>query len=87
MVGWLVGIYVALALFQPYRDLKAGNNLSLKFKWRGGESNPGPLAQQANSFNHLATAAPRSLRIKNQMTMHLYLMHTYTETLSWEIPS
>ena len=42
-------IYVALAVFQPYRDLEAGDNQSLKFKWRGGESNPGPLAPQANS--------------------------------------
>ena len=25
-------IYVALAVFQPYRDLEAGDNQSLKFK-------------------------------------------------------
>ena len=33
-VGWLVvlRIYVALAVFQPYRDLEAGGNQSLKFK-------------------------------------------------------
>ena len=32
MVGWLVvlRIYIALAIFQPYRDLKAGDNQSLK---------------------------------------------------------
>ena len=31
-VGWLVvlRIYVALAVFQPYRDLEAGDNQSLK---------------------------------------------------------
>ena len=41
-------IYVAkLAVFQPYRDLEAGDNQSLKLKWRGGEMNPGPLAPQA----------------------------------------
>ena len=41
VVGWLVvlRIYVALAVYQPYRDLEAGDNKSLKFKWRGGESN------------------------------------------------
>ena len=41
-VGWLffLRIYVTLAVFQPYRDLEAGENQSLKFKWRGGESNP-----------------------------------------------
>ena len=52
ILGWLVGCIedlVALAVFQPYRDLKASDNQSLKFKWRGGESNPGPLAPQAKS--------------------------------------
>ena len=52
--GWLVvfRIYVALAVFQPYRNLKAGDNQSLKFKWRGRESNPGPLAPQAKSLTN-----------------------------------
>ena len=43
-------IYVALVVFQPYRDLKAGDNQSLKLKWRGRESNSGPLAPQAESL-------------------------------------
>ena len=32
MFIWLVGlrIYVALAIFQPYRDMEAGDNQSLK---------------------------------------------------------
>ena len=49
--SWLVvlRINVASAVLQPYRDLEAENNLSLKGKWRGGESNPGPLAPQAKS--------------------------------------
>ena len=36
---WLVVLrnYVALAVFQPYRDFEAGDNQSLKFKWQGGE--------------------------------------------------
>ena len=52
-VGWLVllRIYVALAIFQPYRDLEAGDNQSLKSKWQDGESNPGPLAVQAKSLS------------------------------------
>ena len=49
-VGWLLGIYVALAVFQPYRDLEAGDNQYLKFKWRDRELNPGPLAPQAKSL-------------------------------------
>ena len=48
-------IYVALAVFQSYRDLEAGDNQSLKFKWRGRESNPGPLAPQAK---RLTTRSP-----------------------------
>ena len=49
---WLVvlRIYIASAVFQPYRDLEAGDNQSLKFKWRGKESSPGPLAPQAKSL-------------------------------------
>ena len=43
-------IYIALAIFQPYHDLEAGDNQSLKFKWRGQELIPGPLAPQANSL-------------------------------------
>ena len=52
LVGLLVvlRIYVTLAVFQQNRDLEAGDNQSLKFKRRGGESNPGPLAPQAKSL-------------------------------------
>ena len=39
-----------IAVFQQYRDLEAGDNQSLKFKWRYQESNPGPLAPQAKSL-------------------------------------
>ena len=37
--GWLVvlRIYVASAVFQPYRHLEAGDNQSLKCKWRGAQ--------------------------------------------------
>ena len=61
---WLVGCiedYVALAVFQSYRDLEAGDNPSLKFKWRGGDSNPGNLAPQVKS---LTTWPPLLLRSK-----------------------
>ena len=53
-------IYVALAVFQPYLDFEAGDNKSLKFKWRGGESNPGPLAPQAKSLTTRAPLLPNS---------------------------
>ena len=53
--------YVALAVFQPYRQLEAGDNQSLNFKWRGGESDPGSLAPQAKSL----TTRPPPLPILN----------------------
>ena len=70
MIGWLVvfGIYVALAVFQPYRDLEAGDNQSLKFKWRGGESNPGPLAPQAKSL----TTRPPPLPQRNDKNKYYF---------------
>ena len=66
-VGWLVvlRIYVTLAVFQPCRDLETGDNQSLKFKWRGGESNPGPLAPQAKSLTTWPNAAPKFKNVKH----------------------
>ena len=43
-------IYVDLAIFQPYLDLEAGDNQSLRIHWRGRGSNPGSLASQAKSL-------------------------------------
>ena len=51
-------INVDLAILQPYLDLEAGDNQSLKFKWRGRESNPGPLAPQAKSLTTLPPLLP-----------------------------
>ena len=39
-----------LVVFKPYRDLEAGDNQSLKFKWQDWESNLGHLAPQAKSL-------------------------------------
>ena len=61
LVNWLVvlRIYVALAVFHQYHDLEAGDNQSLKFKWRDRESNPGPLAPQAKSLTTRPPPLPR----------------------------
>ena len=48
--GGVLRIFVALVVFQLYRDLEAGDNKSLIFKWRGVKSNPGPLAPQAKNL-------------------------------------
>ena len=79
-VVWLVvlGIYVALAVFQPYRDLEAGNNQSLKFKWRTRESNPAPLAPQAKS---LTTRPPPQVKEISKcwlVVSHSTRSHLYT---------
>ena len=72
-VGWLVGwlvvlrIYVALAVFQSYLDLEAGDNQSLKFKWLGGELNPGPLAPQAKSLTTRPPPLPKPFLLKNHI--------------------
>ena len=60
-VGWLVvlRIYVASAVFQPYRDLEAGDNQSLKIQVARRESKPSPLAPQAKSL----TTQPQMLLI------------------------
>ena len=60
--GWLgcnEDLHRFIVVFEPYRDLEAGDNQSLKFKWRGGESNTRPLALQAMSL----TTRPLPLRI------------------------
>ena len=49
--GWLVSCFETLAIFQPYRDLEAGDNQSR-------ESKPGPLAPQTKSL----TTTPPLLR-------------------------
>ena len=51
-------IYVTLTVFQPYRYLEAGDNQSLKFKWRGEESNPVPLALQDKSLTTRLSPLP-----------------------------
>ena len=39
-----------VAIFQPYRNLEAGDNQSLKSLWQDRKSNPGPLAPQIKSL-------------------------------------
>ena len=71
VIGWLVvlRIYVALEVFQPYRNLEAGDNQSLKFKLRDLVSNPGPLAPQAKSLTTRPPPLPQNM--SNSLTSHL----------------
>ena len=54
--GWLVvlRIFLAIAVFQPYRDLEAGDNQSLKIQ----VAMPGIELRTSCSASHSATAAP-----------------------------
>ena len=52
-LGWLFWrIYVASAVFNPYRDFEAGDNQSLKLKWRGGESNAQAAIKSKMTLTH-----------------------------------
>ena len=59
LVGWLVvlRINVDLAIFQPYLDLEAGDNQSLKIQVARPGIAPGPLAPQAKSFKYVTVTA------------------------------
>ena len=58
---WFIGllrIYVALAVFQPYRDLEAGDNQSLKIQVARRGIEPRTSCSASQELNHSATAAP-----------------------------
>ena len=58
--GWLVvlRINVDLAIFQPYLDLEAGDNQSLKIQVARPEIEPRSSCSASQELNHSATAAP-----------------------------
>ena len=79
-VGWLVGwlvvlrINVDLAIFQPYLDLEAGDNQSLKIQVARPGIEPRSSWAASQELNHSATAAP-------QIQSGNMVFHTY---ISWE---
>ena len=66
-IGWLVvlRINVDLAIFQPYFDLEAGDNHSLKIQVARPGIEPGSSCSASQELNHSATAAQNS----NETTM------------------
>ena len=60
-VGWLVvlRINVDLAIFQPYLDLKAGDNQSLKIQVAKPGIEPRSSCSASQELNHSATTAPK----------------------------
>ena len=63
LVGWLVvwRINVDLAIFQPYLDLEAGDNQSLKIQVARPGIEPRSSCSASQELNHSATTAPRLL--------------------------
>ena len=60
-VGWLLVVFrinVDLAIFQPYLDLEAGDNQSLKIQVARPGIEPRSSCSASQELNHSATAAP-----------------------------
>ena len=53
--------YDALAIFQSYRDLEAGDTHSPKQKWREQDSNPGPISLQAKRLTTQQSPLPHGV--------------------------
>ena len=68
LVGWLVvsRINVDLAIFQPYVDLEAGDNQSLKIQVARPGIEAGPLAPQAKSSTTRSPLLPCSWLFPNE---------------------
>ena len=60
MVGWLVvlRINVYLAIYQPYLDLEAGDNQSLKIQVARPGIEPRSSCSASQELNHSATTVP-----------------------------
>ena len=77
-VGWLLvvlRINVDLAIFQPYLDLEAGDNQSLKIQVARPGIEPRSSCSASQELNHLATAAPLGIGI--QTFNHVFIISTY----------
>ena len=63
MAGWLVAlrIYVISAVFQPYRDLEAENNKSLKIQVARPGIELRSSCSESQELNHSATATPKTV--------------------------
>ena len=74
-VGWLVvlRINVDLAIFQPYLDLEAGDNQSLKIQVARPGIEPWSSCSGSQELNHSATAAPNNTKRPLLMSMKTFI--------------
>ena len=77
LLGWLVvlRINVDLAIFQPYLDLEAGDNQSLKIQVARPGIEPRSSCSASQEFNHSATAAPNAT-IKSNINVQYTVFYT-----------
>ena len=81
MVGLLVvlRIYVASAVFQPYRDLEAGDNQPLKIQVVMPGIEPGSFCSASQELNHSATATPpRKIKPSTNSNLFSIILDGYT---------
>ena len=74
VVGWLVvlRINVDLAIFQPYLDLEAGDNQSLKNQVARPGIEPRSSCSASQELNHSATAAPIFYCVYKLIAIYVY---------------
>ena len=72
-VGWLVvlRINVDLAIFQPYLDLEAGDNQSLKIQVARPGIEPRSSCSASQELNHSATTAPFEVKLWFDTLIHI----------------
>ena len=84
MVGWFyLRIYVALVVFQPYRDLEAGHNQSLKIQVARPGFEPGPLDTQAKSLTTQPPLLPTWFWWLFPFWRRLFVLILYKEDYCW----
>ena len=80
---WFLRIYVDLAVFQPYLDLEAGDNQSLKIQVARPGIEPRSSCSASQELNHSATAAPGMISVTVTVldtTYSLILFHYFGTT-------
>ena len=80
LVSWLVvlSINVDLVIVQPYLDLEAGDNQSLKIQVARPGIEPRSSCPASQELNHSVTAAPH-IQTDN-MVLHTYISREEMET-------
>ena len=81
-VGWLVvlKINVDLAIFQPYLDLEAGDNQSLKIQVARPGIEPRSSCSASQELNHSATTAPKKSSSRQSAFQWVQIVPRFSST-------